>query len=192
LAAKAVRAGRLAAVYAVSVAVAVAMAVSLPKVAREIYWMRHPQFYEVYDDGRWPAYRATAACLRRRADRSRDRCRTPKAAVMHYWSGVRCVRRFTWQGVTYDHFHALPAEAFARAVVDLGDRFVVVQMDEGAWSRNIVPAMAATGVFTPPERFGDLALFERSGARPEDANAASRKGAPRFPGIALDRSPAAP
>jgi len=175
VAASAVRADRLAATYAVSIAVGIAMAISLPKVGREVYWMRHPRFYEVFDDGRWQDYRAMADYLRRRADPSADLCLTPKATVVHYWSGVRCDSRFHWQGESYDHFADLSPETFTRAAAALGNRFVAVPMDVGEWSRAIVPAMGRVGVFeVPPERFGNLALFERkaeadshpNGARP--------------------------
>ncbi len=162
--------------HAVSVAVVVAMAISLPKVAREVYWMRHPAFYTVYDGGRWIDYRAVADTLRRRADPSADRCQTPKAAVVHYWSGVRCDRQFHWKGERYLHVHTLPPAEFARAMADLGRRFVVVQTDGEAWSRNIAEAMVATGGFAPPERLGDLALFERSASSapaPADGDAAA-------------------
>ena len=175
LAASAVRSGRLAAIYGVSIAVGIALAISLPKVGREVYWMRHPRFYAVFDGGRWRHYKAMADYLRRRAGPSADRCLTPKPTVVHYWSGMICRSRVHWDGTLYDHLSDLAPAEFARMAAQSPDTFVAVPMDAGEWSRAIVPAMKGVGVFkVPPERFGDLALFERkaqadshrNGARP--------------------------
>jgi len=186
-------AGRVAAVYAVSIAVGLAMAISLPKVGREVYWMRHPRFYEVFDGGRWHDYRAMADYLRRRADPSADRCLTPKPTVVHYWSGVICRSQVHWDGTQYDHLHDLAPAEFARMAGQSPDTFVAVPMDVGEWSRAIVPAMGRVGVFrVPPERFGDLALFERLQPAPAAANATDKQAAGPLPRIALDRPHATP
>jgi len=158
-----VRAGRLAAIYAVSIAVAIAMAISLPKIGREIYWMRHSQFYTVFDGGRWQDYKAMADDLRNHADPSADRCLTPKGTVVHYWSGVICRSQIRWKETRYSHLHDLPPNEFARMAARSRYTFIAAPMDEGEWSRAIVPAMEQVGAFeAPPRRFGDLALFERN------------------------------
>jgi len=150
---------------AVSVAVGIAMAISLPKVGREIYWMRHPRFLAVYDGGRWVDYKAMADHLADRADAASDRCLTPKGSVVHYWSGVVCESALEWDGTFVAHLTDLPPPEFARMAAERDYTFIAVPTDEGAWSRAIPEAMARTGAFAaPPARFGDLALFERKGA----------------------------
>jgi len=165
-----VRAGRWAALRAVPIAAGVCVAISVPKIAREITWMRHPAFYEVFDHGEWVPYRSLADYLAEHADPARDTCLTPQCTVVHYWSRVRCDSLFVWEGREVDHFEDLPPEAFARAAAERGDRFVVVPLgdgaqeaaDEASWGRRVVAAMEASGVFlAPPIRFGRLVLFER-------------------------------
>jgi len=193
LAVSAVRTGRVAAIYGVSIAVGIAMAISLPKVGRLVYCMRNTEFYTVFDGGRWQHYKAMADYLRRRADPSADRCLTPKATVVHYWSGVICRSRVHWDGTQYDHLHDLAPAEFARMAGQSPNTFVVVPMDAGDWSRAIVPAMGRVGVFrVPPERFGDLALFERLQPAPAAADATDSQAAGPLPPIALDRPCATP
>jgi len=142
--------------------VGVAVAISLPKVGREIYWMRHPQFYAVFDGGRWQDYRTMAGYLSERADPKADRCRTPRERVVHYWSGVICRTAVQRNGRRYEHFHDLPPDEFARMAVRSRYTFIAVPMDEGEWSRDVVLALTRAGTLKiPPERFGDLTLFER-------------------------------
>jgi len=174
------RAGRWLTLRAVPIVAGVCVAISVPKIAREIYWMRHPAFYEVFDGGRWASYRALAHHLADRADPARDSCLTPVCTVVHYWSGVRCESLLLWEGRKVFHFKDLPPETFVRVAADRGDRFVVVPLgdgaqeaaDEASWGRHVVAAMEASGAFdAPPARFGRLALFERvsgtkAGARP--------------------------
>jgi len=157
-----VRAGRWIAIVAVPVTAAVCAAVSLPKVGREIYWMRHPDFYRVFDGGRWQHYEALADHLRRTADPDTDRCLGPNGNVIHYWSGVVCRSDLHLEGQWYLHLHGLPAETLARFAAESDYTRLVVPMDEGTWSDRVLPALAATGAFDPQvTRFGPMALVRR-------------------------------
>jgi len=162
-----VRAGRWLALRAVPVTVGLGVAISAPKIAREIYWMRHPAFYEVFSHGEWAPYRRLAEHLRTHADLSHNTCLAPECTVVHYWSGVRCDSLFVWEGKEIVHFDGLSPEEFARAAAARGDRFVVVRVDDdpdgASWGWRTVAAMEATGAFIgPPTHFGPLALFERT------------------------------
>jgi len=176
----AARAIRTAAVWLPAVVVGASLVVSLPKVARQVYWMRHPDFYAVYEDGDWADYRALADHLRRRGDPAADRCLVPEAGVVHLWSGLVC------QSVTAVDGRAvvvsdLEPEGLIRAAVEGGFRFVAVEADKGTWSRETLDGLTRTGLFADgPRRFGRLLLFERvgqAGAPFRDRAAAPRMGA---------------
>jgi len=167
----------------VYVAACLAAAISLPKVARGLYWMRHPQFYEVFDHGRWKAYRETAAYLARRGERGSDRVLAPKGAVVHYLCRLRTESMFRWRGKLVTHFDMLTPEEFTRAARQRGYAFVVVDAppppsgaisrlsDEEAWAREVARALRASGAFLEPAVFGSLAVYECA--------AAPREGRPR-------------
>jgi len=157
---------------ALRVTVALAMAVSLPKVAREVYWMRHPRFDEVFDGGRWLPYREMAATLRRRGNPQADRALAPKAPVVHYLTGLAADGLVGWQGEMYAHWTELLPGEFVQAAAAGPYRFVIVPTDAGPWSAGVLSAMEDCGVFVPVERRGDLALYERVGDAAGPANRA--------------------
>jgi hypothetical protein len=151
---------------ALVVAAAVCAAVSTPKVVRELYWMRHPDFYAVFDGGRWKDYREMSEYLRARGGAAGGSVLTPMATVVHYWTERPCATEFEWRGERYAHMDALAPGEFAAMAAEGPYAFVALPADEGAWSRDAAAAMAATGRFRPAETFGDLALFARTGPAP--------------------------
>jgi len=161
-----VRLGRRIAIVAVPAAVVLCASISLPKIGREVYWMRHPDFYRVFDGGRWRSFQALADHLRRRADPATDRCLAPVGSVVHYWSGVVCRSTIHWQGKRHLHLADLPPEDFARFAAASPFTFLAVPMDKGAWSTQTAAAMGTTGAFEPDvTRVGTFALFRRAPSR---------------------------
>ena len=165
---------------ALVVAVAVCMAVSLPKIAREVYWMRHPRFYEVYDKGEWRDWVAACAYLRERG-RPGDVVGTPEVSVVHYLSGLRFwAEPFRFEAGTrrewhrgFAHLEGFPPRVFAEEVAKTGIRFLAIPTDlpvpsgEGSWSDLAMEAIAEVGAFdSPPRRFGNVAVYERAGPPP--------------------------
>ena len=73
---------------AVWIAAGLCVAISVPKIARELYIMHHPQFYEVYDGGAWAGYVEVSQYLATSADVPTDKVLTPRFPVVHYLSGL--------------------------------------------------------------------------------------------------------
>lgn len=162
---------------ALTVTVAICLAVSLPKVFREIYWMRHPQFYEVYQKGRWQQWIEACAYLRARG-RPGDVVGTTETSVVHYLSGLRFRSETfrvepdnpdTWQ-YGFGNLTGFPPRVFAEATAKSEIRFLVIPTDlrrtSDSWSESAMRAIEAQGEFgSPPKRFGNVAVYERLAAR---------------------------
>ena len=162
---------------ALTVTVAICLAVSLPKVFREIYWMRHPQFYEVYQKGRWQQWIEACAYLRARG-RPGDVVGTTETSVVHYLSGLRFRSETfrvepdnpdTWQ-YGFGNLTGFPPRVFAEATAKSEIRFLVIPTDlrrtSDSWSESAMRAIEAQGAFgSPPKRFGNVAVYERLAAR---------------------------
>jgi len=164
--------------------VVLVMGISLPKDVRQIYWMRHEPFYEVYEKGRWQRWVDLCAYLRAHGRPGMDVVGTAETAVVSYLSGLP-IRTELFQvdprpnslRYTLASPSTFPAEVLGRLVAKSDIRFLVVPLhvtatgaklvgaapgEMGEWSEQAVRSLEATGVFlTPPQRFGDLALYER-------------------------------
>jgi len=146
----------------VVIATALCLAVSLPKVARHVYWMRHPQFYAVYDHGKWKDAVDLGRHLAARGRSEADGVITPDPTLVHYLSRLRVWTRPLWERCRPWEAEAIPPDAFAEAAVRSGMRFVVVPTDVEGWSGLVAERLAQAGVYEAPRReFGRLALYER-------------------------------
>ncbi len=164
---------------ALAVTVGLCAAISLARVGREIYWLRHPRCYEVLDHGQWVGLLEAGRYLRAQGRPGVDRVLGPQLYVLHYTSGLLATTAFDWERRLIPHFEDLPPEKFAAAAVEGGYRFVVVPTDSAGWSGPALEALRATGRFgDPPQRFADLAVLERrdapSGAPRGPVNGAAR------------------
>ena len=126
--------------------------------------MRHPDFYEVFEQGRWKDPVRLGQYLRERGDPARDQVLTPEPAVIHYLSGLRTDWQMYWK--PRDRFLTFgppsPPAIFAELAARRGWRFVVIPADKGTWSDAVIRQMEASGAFqVPPERFGKFVLYER-------------------------------
>jgi hypothetical protein len=153
-------------IAAVTVAAAVCLAISLPKVARDIYWLRQPRFYAAYEHGKWQDVLDLGRYLAEAGRPETDWVATPDPSLVHYLSRLRVVAKPLWEKHGPWDAQAIPPDAYAEAVVRTGVRFVVAQANAKDssgkdWSGPAMDRLAATGVFLPPRRFGNLALYER-------------------------------
>ena len=148
--------------WAVIGLVAVCLVVSVPKIAREIYWMRHPDFYSVYSGGQWRGVRQVCEALRERGRPATDEVVTSEPSVVHYLSGLHVAAGPPlWPPEGPRAYKRIPPEDFAQAVAMGSWRFVVMPADTEGWSGPMIAAFAETGAFRPPEAFDHMVLFER-------------------------------
>jgi len=144
------------------------VAVSLPKAVREVVRMRQPDLYETYEHGKWKGkvdLGQYLASLRESGLAGPTDCvLVPDPAIVHYLSGLRTdyktwypkVNRFLGYGPPWS-----PTD-FAKLAAAGPWRFVVLPTNEGAWSKNAVRVIEATGAFRlPPEQFRGLVLYAR-------------------------------
>ena len=150
---------------AAAAAVAVCLAVSLPKNFRHVYWARHPDFYRVYEHGEWEEIINLSRALRQRGRPGTDAVATPEYSVVHYLTRLRVVIQAlgTHEGKAFGMWEptGVPPAVFADAVAAGTFRFLVVPTDEADWSPAALEAIARTGAFGRPEPYGNVALLER-------------------------------
>jgi hypothetical protein len=153
---------------AVIVAGILCIAISVPKIAREVYWARSPDFYLAYENGKWNDVIETARYLRREGRPKVDTLMGPQSTVLHYLTGLRMETALLAPGyVPWDPASG-PPRVFAEAAARGPARFVVVPTVPQEWSREALAAMEAGGAFDPPVTFGRLAVFKRrEGTSPE-------------------------
>jgi hypothetical protein len=148
--------------WALAVVVAACVGTSAPKIAREIYWMRHPQFYAVYDGGKWSDFRNVSAVLRERGRPEADAVVASQPTIVHHLSGLRVAAGPPlWPREGPRAYKSLPPKEFAQAVARGPWRFVVMPADTPDWSEPMMKAIEESGALGPPERFGRLVLYER-------------------------------
>jgi len=151
--------------WAMAIVVACCVGISVPKIAREIYWMRHPQFDAVYDGGKWSDFRNVSAVLRERGRPEADAVVASQPTIVHHLSGLRVAAGPPlWPPAGPRAYKSLPPKEFAQAVARGPWRFVVMPADTPDWSEPMMKAIEESGAFRPAEVFGRLVLFER---RPE-------------------------
>ena len=159
---------------AVLIAAAICLAISIPKVAREIYWARSPDFYRVYDHGKWQDFVAVAQYLRERGRPDADEVIGPATTVIHYLSGLRVATDLLAPGYPPWDPTSGPPQVFAEAAARGTSRFVIVPTDAPDWSGPAMAAIEAGGAFGPPRLFGvgpgeplgRLAVYERRTVTP--------------------------
>ncbi|MBE3097293.1 MAG: glycosyltransferase family 39 protein [Acidobacteria bacterium] len=139
---------------AVIVVVAVCLAFSVPKIAREICWMRSSDFYRVYDHGRWQDVVQASRYLREHGRPGVDAVMGSQPSVVHYLSGLRIFTQVldpdlgTWEP------GKIPPERFVKAALAAPARFVVIPADATGWSDEAAVRFAASGAFEPPVLIG--------------------------------------
>jgi hypothetical protein len=145
-------------VVATMAMVAVCLAISLPRIGREIYWMRHPDFYAVYDKGEWKDYVECSRYLQERAAGDpAGRALTTELPVVHYLTGLRSPDGFVRSELMKE-----PPEVFLRYAAQPTCRFVLVPGHGGDWTEAVSAGLAALGSYElPPRQFGSLSLYER-------------------------------
>ena len=144
------------------------VAVSLPKAVREVVRMRRPDFYEAHYHGKWKGnvdLGQYLASLRESGPAGpTDRVLAPASAIVHYLSGLRTDSRIWYPEADSFLGYGPPwsSAAFARLAAAGPWRFVILPTNEGAWSKDAVRVIEATGAFRlPPERFRGLVLYAR-------------------------------
>ncbi|MBE3068937.1 MAG: glycosyltransferase family 39 protein [Planctomycetes bacterium] len=157
-------AARPRAAWSVVIAAALLAGISVPRIAQELYWMRHPQFYEAFEGGEWKPYIEAGRYLKEHGHPETDTCLTPQGTILHYFSRLRLSEQIRLYHGREDN--VAPA-AFAEAVAKDPARFVLVPGTDGAWGRAAAAHVEATGLFeAPPVTFGNLALYERRETAP--------------------------
>ena len=147
---KGAAAGRVAAI----VVAAVCVLISAAKLAREIYWMRSPDFYAAYDHGKWQDLVQASGYLREHGRPGVDEVLGLQPPVVHYLSGLRIFTKpLDPATATWDPATATP-ENFVKAAVAASSRFILVPADVANWSEEAAAQFAASGVFEPPVPIG--------------------------------------
>jgi len=150
---------------ALAATVAICALLSLPRIGREIYWMRQPSaeaFYKKYEHGQWKGYVDVSRTLQETGDIKADRVLTPSYTVVHYLSGLRTRENLTWEKKIYEKWTKAPPEALAATASEGDWRFVIVPADAGTWGDTACRQLVATGLFAePPRRFDNLLLYDR-------------------------------
>ena len=150
--------------WAITLAIAVCMVISAPRVIRAIYWMRHPDFYTVFEGGKWKPSLDVGEYLAGQGAPETGEVLTPNSSIIHYLSRLPARTQLQWKGTTYTHLHDFSPEEFAKAAADGPYRFVVVPSDREEWSGPARRHLEATGLFREvSKRFGPLVLYERAG-----------------------------
>jgi len=158
-------AGRVAAI----VVAAACVGISLPKIAREVYWMRSPDFYAAYDHGEWQNFVQASQYLREHGCEGIDEVMGPEHTVVHYLSHLRIFVKVLAPGLGTWNPEKTPPEQFVKIAVDSPARFILIPPNAAPWSEEAAARFAATGLFDPPVLFGvtpdtpsgTLALYTR-------------------------------
>jgi len=148
--------------WALSVAIALCLAISLPKIGRQVYWMRHPRFLVLYEHGRWQGSVEVGNYLAQHGRAETDRVLTPDERVVHYLSRLRALSQYSPKMANPQYYDSAPPEELARVAVDGNYRFVVVPTDKQPWSADAMERLEATGLFGAVKQFADLALYQRA------------------------------
>jgi uncharacterized membrane protein YfcA len=147
--------------WVVGVAVAVGLVISLPKIAREIYWLHHPRFIEVFDHGQWRDIVEVGEYLQKRGRPQIDRVAATEHRIVHLLTRMHTdeLKVKTKQGWQYQQ---APPQVAAQQVIAGPYRFVVVPTDILPWSCEVAERLDATGAFrTPAYLIGRFAVYER-------------------------------
>ena len=147
---------------AVIVVVAICMATSIPKVIREIWWMRQPDFYSIYDHGRWKDWVALGEYLGKHGRPGIDRVVSPECGVVGYYSRLRVLTPGVWSGTEDWATMSIRPREYAEAINLTGYRYGVVPLNMSEWSVAAKEEMAATaGYPILPKVCGSLAVYDR-------------------------------
>ena len=165
-------AGRVAAI----IVAAACVGISLPKIAREIYWMRSPDFYTAYDRGKWQTFVQASQYLREHGRAGVDEVMGPGHSVVHYLSRLRIFTQVVEPGLGTWEPAKIPPERFVKAAVASPARFILIPTNAVPWSEEAAAQFAATGLFEPPVLIGvtpatptgALAIYARRTAPPTD------------------------
>jgi hypothetical protein len=139
---------------AVIAVVAACLMFSVPKIAREISWLRSPDFYRVYDHGRWQDFVQASQYLREHGRAGIDEVMGPEHTVVHYLSRLRVFTQVLEPGLHTWEPAAIPPDRFVKTAVDSPARFILIPADAPDWSEETASQFAATGLFQPPVLIG--------------------------------------
>jgi len=165
------RDGAAAGRMAVGIVATVCIVISIPKIAREVYWMRSPDFYAAYEHGEWQNFVLASRYLREHGRAGIDEVMGPEHTVVHYLSRLGIFTQVLEPGLGTWKPAAIPPERFVKAAVDSPARFILIPTNAAPWSEEAASRFAATGLFDPPVLFGitpatpsgTLALYTRRG-----------------------------
>jgi len=156
--------GRPRAAWSVLIAAGLLAGIGVPRIARELYWMRHPRFYETFEGGEWKPYLEAGRYLEAHGRPEFDTCLVPQGTILHYLSRLRLSEQV---GLYHGREDTVAPAAFAEAAAKDAARFVLVPDTDGEWGRPAAAAVEAAGLFeSPPVAFGHLALYERRETAP--------------------------
>lgn len=143
---------------------AVCLGISLPKLAREVVWLRHPDFYRVYEKGEWAAVVAAGAWLRDHADPARDTLASHEATVLHVLTHLELCAPDLPQGTSgpWERYQMTPS-VYASTVEASGGRFAVLPRG-GSWDE-VAAHLEASGAFRPAASLGEIVIYVRTDGR---------------------------
>jgi hypothetical protein len=146
----------------VALVVGVLVAISLPQVLRQIYWVHTSDFYATWEHGKWRDYVEVGRYLAERGNPETDRILSPQGTVIHYLSRLRFATRLASSPIPGSHLAKLSPELFVAEAIGGRYRFVVIPNNEPSWSDPVAQGLSDAGVFLrPPRRFGRLDIYER-------------------------------
>jgi hypothetical protein len=116
-------------VVALPAIVVICAGISLPKIVREIYRMRQPQFYAAYDGGEWKDYVQLGAYLREHGRPATDRVLARQQAILYSLTRLRFPSESRHE--IFPPFTRPSPASFVNLAVKNDCRFVVIASGAG-------------------------------------------------------------
>ena len=147
------------AIVSLCVVLALVVAADMPRMIRQICWMRSGDFYAAYEGGDWLPHMQCGRYLREHGRPGEDQVIGPDITLLLYISQLRS----PVESYNVHHLDEHAPNDLVRIVQEQGCRYLVIADDRPPWTRDVTAAVRATGDFQDePKRFGNLLLFERS------------------------------
>jgi 4-amino-4-deoxy-L-arabinose transferase-like glycosyltransferase len=141
--------------------------ISMPKIGRELYWVHHPRFYDVYDNGQWKGYVEAGQYLRAHGRPEVDRVLAPQIRIIHHLSGLLVATEKDLPHLDLHHYDQNEPRLFMEAASSGDYRFVVVSTKcaggtpEAERSAEIQRLMRTSGLFRDkPVSLTGLLVYE--------------------------------
>lgn len=142
-----------------TITVAICVAISGPKIVRQIHWAHQGSLFAERGPERTAPYIECGRYLALRGKAGHDQVIGPKITILLYVSDLRSPT----DRYDSEHFDRQEPSALIETFLTNNCRFLVVPTDLGDWSTKMTAAIERSGRFAlPPKKFGRLRLYERA------------------------------